>query len=86
MIQVALPVLGCLLSAVHTARAALGTGYNLTCYTTASGGGTSNGGEYTLTSMAGQADVGILSSLSHTGAGGFWDALGRASYELFVAR
>lgn len=56
------------------AQAQTGSGYDLTWHVIASGGGTSAGGGYTLTSTIGQPIAGVAQrGGSYTLAGGFWD-------------
>ena len=55
------------------ASAGLGTGYDLSWWTVDGGGGTVNGGGYTMMGTAGQADTGpALSGGGYTLTGGFW--------------
>ncbi len=61
-----------------TAPAALAQGgYDLSWWT-ADGGGSSNGGSYTLSGGIGQAEAGTLSGGDYTLSGGFWFGLGTA--------
>ena len=55
------------------ASTGINTGFDLTWWTVDGGGGTVNGGGYTLMGTAGQADAGpALTGGSYTLAGGYW--------------
>ncbi len=65
-----------LLTSVTLAQS--GGGYDLSWSTVDGGGGTSEGGGYTLFSIAGQPDTGpSMSGGNYTLAGGFWGAGGQ---------
>jgi hypothetical protein len=53
--------------------------YAIDWYTIDGGGGTSSGGNYTLSGTIGQPDAGTLSGGSYTLEGGFWPGLVVAS-------
>lgn len=46
--------------------------YTLDWWTADSGGGSSNGGSYTLNGTIGQPDAGLLTGGNYTLGGGFW--------------
>jgi hypothetical protein len=54
-------------------------GFSLSWWTVDSGGGTSEGGSYSLSGTIGQPDAGTFSGGNYHLEGGFW---GRASYSL----
>jgi hypothetical protein len=59
---------------VHTA--ALGQSYSIESYVVAGGGGTSSGGQYTLSGTVGQPSAGaVLSGGAYQLQGGFWPGL-----------
>ena len=51
-------------------------GYSLPWWTSDSGGGTSSGGNYSLSGTIGQPDAGPLSGGNYRLEGGFWGGLG----------
>ena len=57
---------------VTAAALAAPLGYNLSWWTVDGGGGTSQGGGYTLNGTIGQPDTGVLVGGDYTIAGGFW--------------
>ena len=49
--------------------------YSIDWFTVDGGGGTSNGGAYTVSGTIGQPDAGVLSGGSYTLEGGFWPGI-----------
>jgi hypothetical protein len=47
--------------------------YEITRWTVGGGGGTSNGGDYSISGTAGQLDAGNMAGGDFTLAGGFWN-------------
>ncbi len=77
-------LLGVLLAPIPLALAQSGGGYDLTWNTIDSGGTTwSTGGPYALGGTIGQPDVGQVSNLPYTLAGGFW-AGATAQYRVYL--
>ena len=72
-----------LVAAVTAAHAQTGGGYNLT-WSTVDGGGTSTGGDYTLSGTAGQPDAGTMTGGDFALGGGFWTGLAETLYDVFV--
>ena len=66
------------------ASTALSTGYDLSWYTIDGGGGSSNGGSYSLGGSIGQPDAGTLSGGSYHLSGGFWGGASIASYSIYL--
>ena len=58
-----------------TALSGFAQSYDLSWFTIAGGGGTSTGGNYSLTGTIGQPDAGTLSGGPYTITGGFWAAI-----------
>jgi hypothetical protein len=56
--------------------------YEITWWVVGGGGGTSIGGDYTLSGTVGQSDTGRVSGGSYSIDGGFWGPL--ASYYLYL--
>ena len=52
-------------------------GYSLPWWTSDSGGGTSNGGAYSLSGTIGQPDADTLSGGNYRLEGGFWGGMGK---------
>jgi hypothetical protein len=69
------------IQAVHAARTA---SYSLDWWTVDSGGGTSQGGSYTLSGTVGQAEPGSLYGAGYSLVGGFWASLQAALEKLFL--
>jgi hypothetical protein len=59
-------------------------GYELTWSTIDGGGGSSNGGGYTLDGSIGQADAGNLSGGAYTLGGGFWGGVPSLNYRVYL--
>jgi hypothetical protein len=53
-------------------------------YTIDGGGGTSSGGDYSLSGTIGQPDAGGMSGGDYDLSGGFWSGIMEALYELFL--
>ena len=74
-----------------TALSGFTQSYDLSWFTIDGGGGTSTGGNYSLTGTIGQPDAGTLSGGSYTIAGGFWGVIaampspGRPQLAVFVS-
>lgn len=80
------PLLGAaaLLLLASVAIAANGS-FDLSWWTVDGGGGTSSGGDYSLTATAGQAEVGaLMQGGTYELAGGFWGAGGQPEYDLYL--
>jgi hypothetical protein len=59
--------------------------FDLSWWTVDGGGGTSSGGDYTLTVTAGQAEVGaLMQGGAYELAGGFWGVGGQAGYGVYL--
>jgi hypothetical protein len=69
-----------LLLTIQAVQAAAPAAYTLDWWTVDSGGGTSQGGSYSLSGTVGQAEPGLLNGGDYSLAGGFWAAL-RAALE-----
>jgi hypothetical protein len=73
-----------LLLLASVALAASGT-FDLSWWTVDAGGGTSSGGDYSLTGTPGQAEVGtLMQGGTYELAGGFWGTGGQAGYDLYL--
>lgn len=72
-----------LLLTTLTVSAQSGDGFDLSWSTIDGGGGTSIGGNYSLSGTVGQADAGVQSGGGYTLAGGFWDRSG-ATHEVYL--
>lgn len=75
------------LLAAGVAMAAAGAGYDLSWWTSDSGGGTSSGTGYSLSGTIGQLDAGpLLTGPGYQLTGGFWSGAlnGSPSYPLFL--
>ena len=60
-------------------------GFDLSWWTVDGGGGTSSGGDYSMTGTAGQAEVGVrMRGGAYELAGGFWGAGGQAEYGVYL--
>lgn len=81
---VILTLIAFLLLAVQAVRAAGSTSYSLDWWTVDSGGGTSQGGAYTLSGTVGQAEPGLLFGGDYTLAEGFWAKLQAALEKIFL--
>jgi hypothetical protein len=64
--------------AVLPAMPAKAQEYDLSWFCIDGGGGTSTGGDYSLSGTIGQADAGVLSGGNYTLVGGFWSAVAPA--------
>jgi hypothetical protein len=56
-----------------TVLAETGDGFELSWWTVDNGGGSSSGGDYTLSGTIGQPDVGSMAGGEYTLVGGFWN-------------
>ena len=72
-----------LVAAVSVTAVLAAGGYELPWWTVDGGGGTSNGGAYTLTGTAGQPDAGAMSGGTYTLSGGFWASAGEGTPQQF---
>ena len=73
-----------LLLAIQTVHAAGSTGYTLDWWTVDGGGGTSQGGTYSLSGTVGQAEPGSLNGGGYSLVGGFWANLQAALEKIFL--
>ena len=64
--------------------ASSGGDYALDWYTIDGGGGTSIGGDFSISGTIGQPDAGQMSGGDYTLASGFWAGIVEAVYELFL--
>jgi len=81
---IGLCLIALLLLTLQAAHAAAAPGYSLDWWTVDGGGGTSQGGGYSLSGTVGQADAGALHGGDYTLSGGFWAQLQVALERLFL--
>lgn len=60
------------------------TGYEIDWYSSDGGGTVSNGGEYSISGIAGQPDAGYVESGNYSIAGGFFSGSALTSTEIFI--
>lgn len=61
-------------------------GYTLDWWTVDGGGGSSQGGDYSLSGTIGQPDAGAMQGGDYSLAGGFWNSaiLGQSEYAIYL--
>jgi hypothetical protein len=81
---ISLLVAGAVLLLIGSAALGAGEGYILDWWTVDGGGGTSTGGQYSLSGAVGQPDPGKLSGGGYALVGGFWTGGASIEYHIYL--